>query len=228
MILFYSALKKGENAVLEEEEFQHCIKVLRKKVGDKIHLSDGLGQRALATISKIEKRRAILDIENLESTEEKSQNIHLLIAPPKSRSRWEWLIEKAVEIGVDKIIPITTKNSERVKLNIDRSKKIMRSAALQSLRPFHPSIEDITHFEKIIGEYDASWKKYIAHFNPNNPEISEVEMTSNNRVIIVGPEGDFNSAEMELAEAQGYLQVNISGNRLRTETAGIVGVLGML
>jgi len=227
MILFYSELKKGEKAVLEEEEFQHCIKVLRKKIGDKIFVSNGKGLRAEASIESIEKRKAILDIENLESVHANPNTIHLIIAPPKSRSRWEWLLEKSVEIGVDLIIPIKTKNSERVKLNSERAHKIIRSAALQSLRNFHPSIEELQEFKKAIAAYDVGWNKFIAHYKLDNPELTRLNYKSNKRVIIVGPEGDFNSDELLFAEANGFLSVNISNNRLRTETAAVVGVLGL-
>jgi len=134
MILFFVNDISTLKSTLEEDEFQHCCKVLRHKVHDVINITNGQGVFALARIEKVNKRNAELHIISKEVKTATRHKKVLAVAPPKNRGRWEWLLEKSVEIGVDVIIPMATGNSERVKLNIERSKKIIRSAALQSKR----------------------------------------------------------------------------------------------
>ncbi len=137
MILFYSNQISDNTAVLEAEEFHHCCKVLRHQEGDTIHIADGKGKQAVAQISKIRKREAELIVESITEAKPITTSTTLAVAPPKNRARWEWLIEKTVEIGVDRLIPLITARTERPKINVERSEKILRSAAMQSLRPFH-------------------------------------------------------------------------------------------
>ena len=152
MILFFVSDISTLKCTLEEDEFQHCCKVLRNKVDDKVFITDGQGVFAQTRIVKVNKRNADLEVLSKETKTASSFKKVLCVAPPKNRGRWEWLLEKSVEIGVDVIIPMTTGNSERIKLNIERSQKIMRSAALQSKRIIHPSISEITSFDKIISK----------------------------------------------------------------------------
>jgi len=225
MILFYVSDISGTKCTLEEDEFQHCCKVLRYKAGDKIFITNGTGVFAQAQIEKINKRNAELVVLSQESKTPSDHKKVLAVAPPKNRGRWEWLLEKSVEIGVDKIIPMTTGNSERAKLNIERSQKIIRSAALQSKRIVHPSISEMTSFDKIISDKTYSdYLKMIAHFKPENPHVLSFLPHKKSKIILVGPEGDFRSEEIEKATSKNFNLVNISENRLRTETAALVSV----
>lgn len=223
MILFFTSDLTVKNPTLEEDEFQHCCKVLRHKVGDHISITNGKGIFANARINKINKRSAELEVISTDKFAENERKIVLAIAPPKNRSRWEWLIEKSIEIGVDVIIPMTTHHSERAKLNLERSRKIMRSAALQSKRKWHPTLTEITSFDSILKDksFDGS-DKFIAHYKVENPHLRELQKGTKSAVIFVGPEGDFSPEEIESARTQNYTLVNISSNRLRTETAAIV------
>ncbi len=225
MILFFVSDISTSKCTLEEDEFQHCCKVLRNKVDDTVFITDGQGVFAQARIVKVNKRNADLEVLSKETKTASSFIKVLCVAPPKNRSRWEWLLEKSVEIGVDVIIPMTTGNSERVKLNIERSQKIMRSAALQSKRIIHPSISEITSFDKIISNSEYSnYLKLIAHFKEENEHIIQVSKEGKNKIILVGPEGDFRPEEIEKALTENFKLVNISQNRLRTETAALVCV----
>lgn len=225
MILFYTDVIDDGPLIIEGDEYTHCCKVLRKKEGDLINVTDGKGGSASAKIIEIKKSKALLEvIERYSHTAPKLQII-MAIAPPKNRSRWEWLVEKSVEIGVDKIIPLRTKNSERIKIKIERSEKIMRSAALQSLRYFHPEITEITNLTELVETYSSqNVDKYLAHYHKDNVHVLKANSNHNIKLILIGPEGDFTPEELVMLNDNNFTQVNLSSNRLRTETAGIIAV----
>lgn len=225
MNLFYSEnIEKGK-ATLTEDEYIHCCKVLRKKIGDEIYITNGEGNQSKAIIDQILKKEAHLKIiETTMHPEANYKNI-IAIAPPKNRSRWEWFVEKSIEIGIDHIIPLRTKNSERIKINIERSKKIMRSAALQSLRYYHPQISELSTLDELYKMQLSKAKKqkiYLAHYNPAHSHLKDVIDNQQDKIILIGPEGDFADSELEEAKEKDVEFVNLSANRLRTETAGII------
>lgn len=225
MILFYVNDLENENVFLEEDEYTHCCKVLRKKVGDQINVTDGKGLSAIATIIEVHKKKALLNIDSTQTHKRIESYLTIALAPPKNRSRWEWFLEKSIEIGADNIIPMRTKNSERVKINIERSHKIIRSAALQSLRYFHPQVTEVTNFEKVVENCDGnSFQKFVAHFKEGNEHLKDCKSLHNQKVILIGPEGDFTPEELSQLAQNNFQEVNISANRLRTETAGLVAL----
>jgi len=225
MILFFVRELDEHRAFLEEEEFRHCIKVLRKKEMDLIDVTDGRGCFAKARIKHISKSKAELQIIEFERKPSKENTLFLAIAPPKSKSRWEFILEKSVECGVDVILPFQSMHSERVKINVERAQKIIRSAALQSKRIIHPSIESMRSLDTLI-DYakENNIEPFIAHYNEDNSCLSKVKFNSKNQMLLIGPEGDFNPLELEKAAQAGFTAVNLSRNRLRTETAAIVAV----
>ncbi len=223
MILFYAKNLSGSQALLEEDEYQHCIKVLRHKSGDTIELTDGAGTRAQGTITDIKKREALISLGQKTHTEASAGQIHLYVAPPKNRTRWEWLLEKSVELGVDTITALSTARTERSRINEDRTHKIIRSAAMQSLRPYHPRYKGQITLPKLTSEATQS-DKYIAHYAPAHPQLYDLRPSHQQVQILVGPEGDFSPEELQLCQNVGYLPVNISDYRLRTETAAITTI----
>lgn len=222
MIVFYIQNLDESTAILEEEEFVHCIKVLRHQVGDRIEISNGKGIFASAIIQSIAKRSAILEIQNRQSIPGRSKKISLAIAAPKSKNRWDFLLEKVVETGVDRIIPIHSSNSERNRINIDRAEKIIRSAALQSRRAYHPIIQDSISFKELVETTrNKDMDLLLAHYKASHDHILDHSMSHNEVLIVIGPEGDFSPEEYDLAVKNKFKAVNISHNRLRTETAAI-------
>lgn len=225
MILFFVRDLDENRAFLEEDEFRHCIKVLRKKEMDLINVTDGRGRFATAKIIHIAKSRAELQINEIEQKAAKENTLYLAIAPPKSKSRWEFILEKSVECGVDVILPFQSMHSERVKINVDRAKKIIRSAALQSKRIVHPSIANLCSLDALIDfAKNNDIESFIAHYQEDNTSLGKIGFNSKNQMLLIGPEGDFNPLELEKAIQAGFLPVKLSRNRLRTETAAMVAV----
>lgn len=224
MILFYCNDLSENEAILEADEYHHCCKVLRHKIGDTINVTDGKGRFAKAILTSITKNHASLSLSQIKTSEKPSHKFTLSVAPPKNRTRWEWLIEKTVEIGVTDIIPIVTKRSERQKLNTERTLKILRSAALQSMRPFHPTLHPSQKLDKLLNSDFTSYNNFIASYSDSNPFLSSLTLGQAQSIILIGPEGDFTEEELHAATEQGFTAVNISKNRLRTETAAMVAV----
>ena len=225
MILFYTTEINNDHALLEEDEFVHCCKVLRHREGDIIHITDGKGQFAQARIIQVQKRSAQLEIVSLEQLQGSANSIELAIAPPKTRTRWEWLLEKTVEVGVDIISPINTFNIERKKINVDRNSKIIRTAALQSKRTVHPTLNEMSSLKKYLSKPEvASADKYVCHLSPDNTRLLDCKSSNRHLIVFIGPEGDFSDEELKLFEEHDCTTVNISENRLRTETAAIIAI----
>ena len=225
MIVFYAANLTETSATLAEDEFQHCCKVLRNKIGDRIHLTNGQGTFAEGELVQIKKQLAQVNVLSTKQIAPSAQSTHLYVCPPKNRSRWEWLIEKSVELGVDSITPLITYHTERGKINETRTQKILRSAALQSTRPYHPTLHPPIKWAQLLKLPQlAKHDKYLAHYLDSNPNLIDQKPKSASASILVGPEGDFSNQETEEAKALGFQLVNISKYRLRTETAAVAVV----
>lgn len=221
MILFYSHDLNNDTAILEEDEYQHCCKVLRNKVGAPVSLTDGKGLKAIGIITHISKHKAEVKLSEVINYPKLDFTSHLYVSPPKNRARWEWLLEKAVEIGIDTITPLITYHSEKTKINEVRAQKIMRSAALQCLRPHHPLLQSSLTLKALLKKALPHTDKYIASYNPDNTDLIKINKVNKNALILIGPEGDFSTEEIEDCIKEGFECVNISTHRLRTETAAI-------
>ena len=220
--LFYSNNLINEVLILEEQEAAHCALVLRKKVGDVIYVMDGKGNRYKCGIDAVSKREVKCSLLEIESKPQ-SEHITIAIAPTKNRDRLEWMVEKLVEIGVRQIILLHTANTERSRNNLERLEKKAVSAVKQSLRFYIPEIVEMD-FKEVI-KLDAS-EKYIAHCYDEQPKSSS-QLTTNqstNQLILIGPEGDFTTTEVQQAFEAGFQGLDLGEFRLRTETAAIVAV----
>ena len=208
-----------QNGLLElsEEETRHAVRVLRLNAGDKIEISDGKGVRASAEITEISKRSCSFQI--LEQSVEPEPILpKIAIAPTKSIDRFEWFLEKAVEIGVSEICPILCSNSERRVLKQERSEKVLLAAMKQSQRNWLPKLHELTTYSDFIEQ--ANEPLLLAHCREAEkvPVSEKLEMES---WILIGPEGDFTIEEIELALKKGATEIDLGKSRLRTETAGI-------
>jgi 16S rRNA (uracil1498-N3)-methyltransferase len=214
-----------ENLItLPEESSKHAINVLRMQNKDEILLTDGKGKKARTVIVDDNRKKCRVQVLQTEKEEPTAKKISIAVSIIKNSSRLEWFIEKATELGVNEIIPMICKRTEKEKFRFDRMKQLMISAMLQSQQCWLPELYEPMHFEKLVLlDYE---NKLIAHCLPEvKMHISEIEHHFSNQLILIGPEGDFTPEEISTALNQKFLPVSLGSTRLRTETAAITAAI---
>lgn len=222
MNFFYApAITDGAHH-LEGEEAFHCSRVLRNKPGDIIGILDGKGGVYQGQLTDVNPKRTSFSILDYKQHEPLPYSIHLAMAPTKNIDRIEWMVEKLVEIGVDKITFFISQNSERRKLRYDRLEKKMISALKQSKNPFLPRLNPLCKIEDLFPQADEN-DKFIAFVDETFSQnlVSKIKKNSST-IIFIGPEGDFTQEELIMAESCGFNRISLGKNILRTETAGLV------
>ena len=222
MALFY-APDITDNWELPEEEAAHSIRVLRLSVGSEIEITDGKGHFYKAEISSIAGKHCYVQAkETIEQPKGWQGRVHIAIAPTKNIDRIEWMVEKAVEIGLDEITFLNCRFSERKVVKTDRIERIVVSAMKQSLKPFKTQVNELVDFKKFIAQ-PTEGAKYIAHcYESEKLQLKDALQAGESATVLIGPEGDFSPEEVELAIKAGYRPVSLGNSRLRTETAGLV------
>ncbi|MCH5213715.1 MAG: 16S rRNA (uracil(1498)-N(3))-methyltransferase [Muribaculaceae bacterium] len=223
MIQFYAPEIKATGR-LPQEESAHCIRVLRKRAGDRIFVTDGIGNRFECLITDANPKQAAVKIVAEESiSPTRNFSITLLVAPTKNADRMAWLVEKAVEIGVDRIIFCSCRHSERKNVNVDRLRKITVSAMNQSLKTRLPEVEGMVPLSDVLS---VKGEKYFGYCDANHPRTPFVDLYTPDAdvAIAIGPEGDFSQDEVEKMIASGFKPVTFGNERLRTETAALYAV----
>ncbi len=228
MQLFYSPLvqETDRDFTFDAVESRHIVKVLRKKEGDQIYLTNGRGILFHSALTEANPKRCTIGIHKVEKKEkQRPYYLHMVIAPTKNNDRLEWFLEKATEIGVDEISPIFCDHSERKTIKLDRLKKIIETAGKQSLKFHFPKLNPGIHFSEFLAAA-PSYQKYIAHCNESieRNELSRVFKKDSNLLIAIGPEGDFSLREIQAAISADFSSISLGTSRLRTETAGLVAV----
>jgi 16S rRNA (uracil1498-N3)-methyltransferase len=201
--------------------FSHNI----SKIGDKVQITNGLGNLYAGEIVDITKKTCIVAIhETQEAYNKRPLNLHIAIAPTKNIDRFEWFLEKATEIGIDEITPLICKRSERTIIKPERLNGILISAMKQSVQTYLPKLNEATDFQKFIKKiFPYSKNKYIAYCNDAEiPPLSKIYPKGENALILIGPEGDFSENEVGLAFENNFKGISLGQTRLRTETAGLV------
>lgn len=229
MQLFYNdtITPKTENISFNREESKHIVKSLRKKTGDTLHITNGKGYLFTAIITADLPNKCIAKISEVAyHSDNTGYYLHIAIAPTKMNDRLEWFLEKACEIGIQEITPIFCDHSERKTVKIERLEKIIHSACKQSLQYNFPKINTPIPFnEFVISEKDSLNLIAYCGETPKKPLKAILEKKAQKNItIMIGPEGDFSTKEIELATNHKYQPITLGTSRLRTETAGIVAV----
>ena len=217
MHLFYQPNLQDGLHELSEEETRHAVRVLRLGNGDKIQLTDGKGVSATAEITEISKRSCSFRVIS-QKAESKPVLPKMALAPTKSIDRFEWFLEKAVEIGVGEICPILCSNSERRIIKQERCEKVVLAALKQSQRNWLPTLRPLTQFNDFIENNESAM--FVAHCREAE-KIQLTEISESQPWLLIGPEGDFTLEEINLAAKHGAQEIDLGKSRLRTETAGI-------
>jgi 16S rRNA (uracil1498-N3)-methyltransferase len=156
-----------------------------------------------------------------EARPKRKSRVHIALAPTKNMNRLEWFIEKCTEIGIDEITTLICENSERRVVKTERLQKIIIAAAKQSLTSTFPSVNEAVSFSTFI-KIGHEMEKFIAYLNEGSSPLRAKYTPGNDVLILIGPEGDFTSREVEEALKEGFAPVTLGKGRLRTETAGVV------
>jgi len=223
MHLFYTPDLQHKIHQLSEEESKHCNRVLRLSAGDGIFLTDGQGTFYEALIRDTNPKACSFEITKIIQEYGKREfKLNIAIAPTKNIDRFEWFLEKVTEIGIDEIIPFICRYSERKEIKSERLEKVVVSAMKQSQKAYLPDLLPIQKFKEFIYKpFDGD--KFIAHcINNEKNRLKNLIRQGGNVLILIGPEGDFSSEEIEMALSAGFTPVSLGDSRLRTETAGVV------
>ena len=218
MQVFYSTNILPKEAVLEAEEARHCAQVLRMRVGEELVVVDGKGGYYNGVLAEIGKRECRVAIRETQLEYGKRPfRVHLAVAPTKNMARWEWMLEKATEVGVDQLTPLLCKRLE----------KIAVSAMKQSGQAYLPVIAEPMTFSDMVTRA-AYPQRFIPHLLPGVKSSLALNCEPEKDVLIlIGPEGDFTPEEIELALSLDYQPVTLGTPTLRTETAGLVALMAV-
>ena len=219
---FYEAPLTSNPTVysLSEETSKHCVQVLRMKAGDRIDLTNGIGQLFEATISIADKKSTTVQIDAQKSMPTSTQKITLGISLLKNAARLEWLLEKATEMGVHTIVPLLCAHTIHERFKTDRMQNILQSAMIQSQQAWLPLLSEPIEFDAFIHKHKAS-VNLIAHCEPSEKKNIKEIIARDDVNLLIGPEGDFSPSEIAKAISNNYTPIQLGPTRLRTETAGI-------
>ncbi len=224
MTLFYIHGATNDLQFLPKEESKHAIRVLRLAENDEIAITNGVGIIFTGRITVPNQNKCEIEITQDEHFEPKKFKIHIAVAPTKLNDRFEWMLEKMTEMGVDEITPIICDRSERKVLKIDRMERILISAVKQSWKAFKPVINDPIKFSDFIRKSSFD-QQFITHCNGGcgaDKHLKALAKLNSNYGVLIGPEGDFTEKEVALATENGWLKTGLGSSRLRTETAALV------
>ena len=227
MQLFYAADFTAPEYMLSEEESRHAVKVLRLVEGDTLHITDGQGNLYRCVVASAHQKHTLVRVvEHFAEFEKLPYNLTMAVAPTKNIDRYEWFLEKATEIGVARFVPVVSEHSERKVIKHEREEKVVTAAVKQSLKAYHPVLEEITPFDKLVRSEFAG-RKFIAHCGDAVKEKQYLASTirkGEDALILIGPEGDFSPEEVRLAVECGFEEITLGTQRFRTETAAVVAV----
>ena len=225
MELFFSREIASGARELDRQESGHCIKVLRHRAGDTIHVIDGCGNLYECRIVSADPSATGFEVVSvIEGYGSHPYELCMAVAPPKNIDRFEWFCEKATEIGVDTIVPLVGDYSERKVFKGDRCERIIISAAKQSHKGAVPALEPLTAVrDLLVREFTPDTRKLICYCAECEGKVSiqEALCQASKYVIMIGPEGDFSREEIALALARGWIPVSLGDSRLRIETAAL-------
>lgn len=220
---FYSQNIQSNFIYLENEEAQHCSKVLRCKTNDVVEVLNGNGKLYEAIITSIQKQEVQLTISKIIKEEKENCNkLSIAICPTKNPARLEWFIEKATEIGISTIYPITSERTEKQSIKQERLQQIIHAAAKQSGQLFFPYLFPIQSLKELFNSTTNQFENYfIAHCEDYKQHLSNVYPTNTSALLLIGPEGDFSKTEIQTAINKNYIPVSLGNSILRVETAGV-------
>ena len=213
---------------LNENSSRHIVQVLRMQPGENLQLTDGKGLSVVAAIREANKKRCLVTIIKKEVKEKSRIKTQIGVSLLKNVSRFEWFLEKATELGISEIVPLLCARTEKQQFRMERMRGILESALIQSQQVWMPDLQEPKSLKDFVINAQSD-RKLIAHCQPApKRKLSEaVEGEESSRLILIGPEGDFNEEEIKQALEYGFVEVHIGENRLRSETAAVAAAVLM-
>jgi len=220
---FYAPDLTVPTYTLPEEESKHAVRVLRLRPGDAVELVNGHGGVYQAEVVQADAKRCQLRITHEQQVPRRTYFVHVAVAPTKNLDRMEWLVEKATEMGIDRMSFFRCARSERRELKLERLEKIAVSALKQSGQAWLPQLDEMVDFNAFLPTIDPP-TTFIAHLADD--ERMELAQVANGLAccVLIGPEGDFTPDEIMAARQRGIRPVALGLSRLRTETAALAAV----
>ncbi|MBR6544512.1 MAG: 16S rRNA (uracil(1498)-N(3))-methyltransferase [Alistipes sp.] len=228
MQLFYAPEITLPLYTLSEEESKHCVRVLRMKRGDELHITDGRGNMYRCKVVDDNAKRCTVEVvHTTPNYEPLAYELVMAVAPTKNIDRYEWFLEKATEVGISEVYPLECDHSERRQIKAEREEKVITAAVKQSLKAYHPTLHDMTRFRDVV-TMPFEGQKFIAHCNDNLGEreyLGKLVEKGGRSLILIGPEGDFSEEEITFALNNGFKAISLGKERLRTETAALIATV---
>lgn len=227
MHYFYAPDISQPFVTLSNEESEHCVRVMRHREGEVVRVTDGRGHLAEAVVAEAHPKKCLLEIRQQITDNLLTHNgLHLVVAPTKNADRMEWLLEKAIEIGICSLTFLQCDHSERTHLNLQRLQRLAIAALKQSQTTWLPPLKMMKFSDFIQQNKDTQADKFIAWCDENNQQqLIKAARNYSEMILLIGPEGDFSPEEISAAREAGYMEVKLGDRRLRTETAGLYGCL---
>lgn len=234
---------KGQTEiVLDEDSSRHIVQVLRMKPGEPLQLTDGKGNLLAVRLVDDHKKKAVVKLEQALSTAPPQKKVSIAISLLKNANRFEWFLEKSMELGVTEILPLLCDRTEKQHFRQDRMQAILVSAMLQSQQGWLPGLGLPTPIRQVV-EGSRQDRRFIAHciedkkvslreaiqagIDPMHASATgdATRPVPGSSLILIGPEGDFSAKEIEFALEQGFIPVTLGETRLRSETAGVAAAV---
>ena len=226
MQLFYLPEVDAKLSTLDALESKHLVRVLRKKNGDVLHATDGNGHHLTCRLVDANPKAAVLEVTERIALPARPAALTLAVAPTKNMDRMEWLVEKATEIGIERIVPVLCEHSERKVIKHERLLRIATSAMKQSLRAHLPDIQPLTPLSEFVASCNAA-TRVVCHLDESNPGASFQSQLQpdHETAVLIGPEGDFSHEELILMDSYNFKKLNLGNRRLRAESAAMCAML---
>ncbi len=223
MQVFYAPDITGDTYILDDKESKHIVRVMRMRKGTSVRLIDGKGNSYEGIITDPDPKKCVIRIQSVvRNFEKRNYRLHIAISPLKNPERFEWFVEKSVEIGIDEITPLICRYTEKPGIKPERIRNLIISAMKQSLKAEKSILNPPCLFDEFI-DIKHQGVKMLAHcyHKAERKGIPEVYKKGNNALMLIGPEGDFSEEEIKIAVSKGFIPVHLGSSRMRTETAGV-------
>jgi 16S rRNA (uracil1498-N3)-methyltransferase len=211
-------------AALPPDEANHALKTLRLSVGDLIFVTNGRGNRFQCVITATDRKQGCaFRVDWVETDPPRPFQVRICVAPTKNLDRIEWFVEKAVELGVERISFFFSQHSERRVLKKDRIEKVAVAAMKQSLQTRLPQLDEAISLHQLLYKPTEN-QRFVAHlpaFASTPPHLFRQATPGGSYSVLIGPEGDFSGGEIDQIVKAGFQMVSLGPNRLRTETAAL-------